>query len=42
MINYSFSKLIENKIGNIGIKFLGKGISKLIKLTYLRLDLEKF
>jgi len=34
--------MFDNQIRDIGTKYLGKGLSKLIKLTYLRLDLEKF
>ena len=29
---------MKNNIGNIGTKYLGLGLSKLIKLTYLFLD----
>ena len=31
----SYFKYLGNKIGNIGAKYLGLGLSKLIKLTYL-------
>ena len=31
---------MKNNIGNIGTKYLGLGLSKLNKLTYLDLDLR--
>ena len=34
--------MLKNNIRDIGTKYLGKGLSKLIKLTYLDLALEKF
>ena len=35
-------KYLFNKIGDIGIKYLGLGLSKLIKLINLILYLEKY
>ena len=44
MINYKLDnnnyKYFFNKIGDIGTKYLGLGLSKLIKLIYLELDLQ--
>ena len=43
-LNYLFLNfwlfLFYNKIGYIGIKYLGLGLSKLIKLKYLNLKLD--
>ena len=33
--NFSWELFNENKIGDIGAKYLGLGLSKLNKLTYL-------
>ena len=39
--SYWFIKIVfNNKIGNIGSKYLGLGLSKLIKLNHLKLDLD--
>ena len=32
--------IIENKIGDIGTKYIGLGLSKLILLSYLKLYLD--
>ena len=32
--------MLKNKIGDIGAKYLGLALSKLIKLIYLYLDLD--
>ena len=36
---FAWELLLENKIGYIGTKYLGLGLSKLIKLTYLYFDI---
>jgi hypothetical protein len=38
-LRLSYFKYLVNKIGNIGAKYLGLGLSKLIKLTYLYFDI---
>ena len=34
------NKYLSNKIGDIGTKYLGLGLSKLIKLIYLNINLK--
>ena len=42
MYLYFAWELFDNKIKDIGSKYLGLGLSKLIKLTYLKLILYLF
>ena len=37
---FAWELLFKNNIGNIGTKYLGLGLSKLNKLTYLELNLD--